>query len=52
VSEAHETREIRDAGAIMEDLGGHAIAFALMESATRATADDTGRVLAAMLEEI
>ena len=52
VAQSHEAREVRNTGAIVEDLGGHTIAFALMEAATRATADDTGSVLAAMLEKI
>jgi hypothetical protein len=36
----------------MEDLGGHAVAFALVEAATGAAADYAGRILASVLEEV
>jgi hypothetical protein len=52
VTEAHEARKIRDASAVVEDLGGHAVARALVKAPTSAAADYTGGILASVLEEV
>jgi hypothetical protein len=52
MTEAHEAGEVRDAGTVVEDLGGHTVAFALVKASASATADYSRRILAAVLEEI
>lgn len=52
VTEAHVARQISDASSVLKDLGGHAIALALVEASTRATAHDTSGILATMLKQI
>jgi hypothetical protein len=52
VTQSHEARKVRDPGAIVEDLGGHTVALALVEAATATAAHDTRRILPAMLEKV
>jgi hypothetical protein len=52
VAEAHEAGEVRDAGAVVEDLGCHAVAFALVEASASAAADYACRILTAVLQKI
>jgi hypothetical protein len=52
VAEAHEARELRDAGAVVEDLGCHSVALALVEAAARGTGDDACGILPAVLEQV
>jgi hypothetical protein len=52
VTKTHEARKIRDASAVVEDLGGHAVALALVKATASAATDYAGRILAAVLEEI
>lgn len=52
VTETHETGEICDSGAVVEDLGGHAIALALVEAATRGAGGYSASILASVLEQI
>jgi hypothetical protein len=52
MTETHESREVGHASAILEDLGGHAIALALVETTTGTATDYTSSVLAAVLEKI
>lgn len=47
---AHVARKISNALAILKDLGGHAIALALVYPAADGTGGDTASILAAMLE--
>ena len=52
MAKTHEAGEIGNTGTILEDLGGHAIALALMETTASAAADYTSSILSAMLKEI
>lgn len=52
MAETHESREIGNASAVLENLGGHTVALALVETTTGAAADYSSSVLAAVLEEI
>jgi hypothetical protein len=52
MAETHEAGEVRDARSIVEDLGGHAVALALVKASTGAAADDSGRILTTVLEQI
>jgi hypothetical protein len=52
VAESHEAREVRNTGAIVEDLGGHSVALALVEATASTAAHDACRILSAMLEKI
>lgn len=50
MSNAHVAGKVYRALAVVKDLGGHAIALALEDSASRATGRDTTGILTAMLE--
>lgn len=52
VAEAHEAGKVGHAGAVLEDLGGHTVALALVEATTGTAADYSGSVLPAMLEKV
>lgn len=52
VTKAHVARQVSDTGSVLEDLGGHAVALALVETTTRAAAHDTSRILATVLEQV
>lgn len=52
MTKAHVAGEVSDAGSVLEDLGGHAVALALVETTTRAAAYDSGGILTAVLEQI
>ena len=52
MAKAHEAWQVGNARTVLEDSGGHAVAFALVEAATGTAADYAGSVLAAVLEEI
>jgi hypothetical protein len=49
VAETHEARKVRDARAVVEDLGGHTVALALVEAPARTTADYASSILATVL---
>jgi len=50
VSETHETWEVLHSGSIMEDLGSHSIAFALIYSSTGGTSSYATSILSSVLE--
>jgi hypothetical protein len=52
MSESHEAGQVGDARAILEDLGGHAVALALVEASASTATDDAGRILTAVLEKV
>ena len=52
MTKAHEARQVRDASAILEDLGGHAVALALVEASSSTTTDNACRILPAMLKQV
>jgi hypothetical protein len=49
VAKAHVARQICNTSAVLEDLGGHTVALALVEAATRAAAHDTRGILTTVL---
>jgi hypothetical protein len=52
VTKTHVSGQVSDAGTVLEDLGGHAVALALVEATTGAAAHNTGGILTTVLEEI
>jgi len=52
MSETHEARKVRDARAVLKNLGGHTVTLALVKASTSAATDNTSGILAAMLEEV
>ena len=52
VAEAHEAGKVGHTGAVLEDLGGHAVALALVEATTGTATDYSGSILAAVLEKV
>lgn len=52
MAKTHEAGEIGNTSTILEDLGGHAIALALVETTAGTAADYTSSVLSAVLEEV
>ena len=52
VSQAHETRKILYSGSIVEDLGRHAIAFALVNSSAGSTSSYATRILSSVLKVV
>ena len=52
MAKTHEAWEVGNTSTILEDLGGHAVALALVETTTSTAADYTSSILSAMLEQI
>ena len=52
MAKTHEAGEIGNTSTILEDLGGHAIALALVETTAGTAADYTSSVLSTVLEEV
>lgn len=52
MSKTHEAWEVSNAGAVVKDLGCHAVPFALVETTARAAGCNTTGILATVLEQI
>jgi len=52
MTEPHEAWEVGHAGAIVENLGSHAVALALVEAAAAIAADNASGILPTVLEEV
>jgi len=52
VSQAHETGKVLYSGPVMEDLGCHAIAFALVDPSARGASSNPRRILSSMLKVV
>lgn len=52
VTQTHKAGKIGHPGAVVEDLGGHTIALALIDAATRRAGSNPTGILSAMLKEI
>ena len=52
MTKTHVSRQVSNASTVLEDLGGHAVALALVEATTGTATDYSGSILAAVLEKV